>query len=160
MRLLATLILLVPMLGALAMGLVLAAGCMERPKASAVPSETAVPSPVPPNPVIPTPVTPVPTPTLSSSTATPEAEGFELELVIDPPGSGFVAALPPFGPYAPGTTVTLGVIRPRIPPYVFSHWAGDAEGSERAVHVVMDGPKRVVARFINPYITPTPSAEE
>ena len=156
MRLLATLVILVPMLGALAMGL-LAVGCTERPRVLAVPSETAVPSPVAP---IPSPVTPAPTPTPSSSTATPAAEGFELELVIDPPGSGFVAALPPFGPYAPGTTVTLGVIRPRIPPYVFSRWTGDAEGSERAVHVVMDGPKRVVARFINPYITPTPSAEE
>ncbi len=157
MRLLATLVLLVPMLGALTLGLLLAAGCTERPKVLAVPSETAVPSPVTP---IPSPTIPVPTPTPNPSTATPVAEGFELELVIDPLGSGFVAALPPFGPYAPGTTVTLGVIRPRIPPYVFSHWAGDAEGSERAVHVVMDGPKRVVARFINPYITPTPSAEE
>ena len=31
-----------------------------------------------------------------------------MELIIDPPGSGFVAAIPPFSPYAPGTSVTLG----------------------------------------------------
>ena len=83
-----------------------------------------------------------------------------MELIIDPPGAGFVAAIPPFGPYAPGTSVTLALIPPRVPPYVFSHWTGDGSGSKRALYLVMDGPKRVVARFRNPYITPTPSAEK
>ncbi len=83
-----------------------------------------------------------------------------MELIIDPPGSGFVAAIPPFSPYAPGTSVTLAVIPPRVHPYVFSHWTGDGSGTERAVQVIMDSPKRVVARFFNPYITPTPSHEE
>ena len=149
MRLLAALVFLVPLLGALATGLI-AAGCAERPETLAVPVETAVATPAPPTPT----ATPAPT------TGAPVAEGFELELVIDPPGAGFIAAVPPFGPHAPGTVVTVAVIRPRIPPYVFNRWTGDAEGTERAAQVVMDGPKRVVARFINPYITPTPSAEE
>lgn len=103
--------------------------------------------------------TPTPRPTEPPVVA-PTEQGFELELIIDPPGSGFVAAIPPFSPYAPGTSVTLAVIPPRVPPYVFSHWTGDASGTERGVQVVMDGPKRVVARFFNPYITPTPSPEE
>ena len=128
----------------------LAAGCTERPTEEPVPTKPAISSLS----------SPTPTQTPDSDGVASGSEGFELELVIDPPGAGFVVAIPPFGPYAPGTTVTLGVIRPRVPPYIFSRWTGDGSGSERAVHVVMDGPKRVVARFINPYITPTPSPEE
>ena len=91
---------------------------------------------------------------------TPQPVGFELDLVIDPPGSGFVGAIPPFGPYPAGSRVTLSVIAPRVPPYVFSHWGGDASSSEGAVTVLMDSDKRVVARFVNRFLTPTPSAEE
>ncbi len=151
MRLLATLAFSFLLTSILIVGL-LAAGCTERPTEE----------PVPPKPAISglSSATPTPTQTPDSDNVAPGSEAFELELVIDPPGAGFVVAIPPFGPYAPGTTVTLGVIRPRVPPYIFSRWTGDGSGSERAVHVVMDGPKRVVARFINPYITPTPSPEE
>ena len=126
------------------------AGC-ERPSL-APPAESPALSPT-------ATATPTPRPTEPPAVA-PAEQGFELELIIDPPGSGFVAAIPPFSPYAPGTSVTLAVIPPRVPPYVFSHWTGDASGTERGVQVVMDGPKRVVARFFNPYITPTPSPEE
>ena len=149
MRLLATLAFSFLLTGILIVGL-LASGCTERPTEK----------PVPPQPAISSLSSPTPTQAPDSDGVAPGSEGFELELVIDPPGAGFVVAIPPFGPYAPGTTVTLGVIRPRVPPYIFSRWTGDGSGSERAVHVVMDGPKRVVARFINPYITPTPSPEE
>ena len=128
----------------------LGVGC-ERPSAE----------PVTQPPVATAPPTETPTPSPPGPPAvTPSEERFELELIIDPPGSGFVAAIPPFSPYAPGTSVTLAVIPPRVPPYVFSHWTGDASGTERGVQVIMDGPKRVVARFFNPYITPTPSPEE
>ena len=149
MRLLATLAFSFLLTSILIVGL-LAAGCTERPTEK----------PVPPQPVISPLSSPTPTQAPNSDDVAPGSEGFELELVIDPPGAGFIVAIPPFGPYAPGTTVTLGVIPPRVPPYIFSRWTGDGSGSERAVHVVMDGPKRVVARFINPYITPTPSPEE
>ncbi len=126
-----------------------AVGCKERP--TSPPTRLSLPTATP---VATAPTMPAPTTDASGQ------EGFELELVIDPPGAGFVAAIPPFGPYAPGTSVTLAVIPPRVPPYVFTEWTGDASGTERGVQVVMDGPKRVVARFRNPYITPTPSPEE
>lgn len=126
------------------------AGC-ERPSL-APPAESPALSPT-------ATATPTARPTEPPAVA-PTEQGFELELIIDPPGSGFVAAIPPFSPYAPGTSVTLAVIPPRVPPYVFSHWTGDASGTERGVQVVMDGPKRVVARFFNPYITPPPAPEE
>ena len=136
----------------LALCLMLAAGCAERPAPAAMQEsevELATPAPATPQPAGP-------------ETSAPEVAGFDLDLVIDPPGAGFVVAVPPFGPYAPGSTVVLSVIPPRVPPYVFSQWAGDGAeaGAKRAVSVVMDSDKRVVARFINPYVTPPPAAPE
>lgn len=154
MRLLATLAFSFLLTSILIVGL-LAAGCTER-----LTTERPTGEAVPPQPATPSLSSPTPAQASDSDGVAPKSEGFELELVIDPPGAGFIAFIPPFGPYAPGTTVTLGVIPPRVPPYIFSRWTGDGSGTERAVHVVMDGPKRVVARFINPYITPTPSPEE
>ena len=83
---------------------------------------------------------------------------FALTLVVEPPGAGFVAIIPPFGPYKDGTAVTLSVIPPPVYPYVFSHWGGNASGRARTAIVIMESNKSVVANFVNPSVTPSPPA--
>ena len=146
--------------------LVTAAACNARPTPDQ-PAATGTPTPGGGTSTLaPTSVFPVATasgtttgtePTPGSAT---QVRSFVLQLIIDPPGSGFIAAIPPFGPYAAGTTVTLSVIPPRVPPYFFSTWGGDATGARASTRVVMDSDKRVVAHFINPAFTPTPASEE
>ena len=83
---------------------------------------------------------------------------FALTLVVEPPGAGFVAIIPPFGPYKDGTVVTLSVIPPPVYPYAFSHWGGNASGTARTATVIMGSNKNVVANFVNPSVTPSPPA--
>ena len=98
------------------------------------------------------------TPTSSPSVdGEPAPDLYDLTIIIDPPGAGFIAAIPPFGPYSAGTTVILSVISPRVYPYVFGNWSGDASGSGRTATILVDSNKQVVAHFINPFVTPTPS---
>lgn len=83
---------------------------------------------------------------------------FALILVVEPRGAGFVAIIPPFGPYKDGTAVTLSVIPPPVYPYAFSHWGGNASGTARTATVIMGSNKSVVANFVNPSVTPSPPA--
>ena len=100
---------------------------------------------------------PVPSPDLLP---TPDADVYTFTLTIDPPGAGFVGAVPPFGPHKAGGIVILSVIPPRVHPYVFGRWGGDASGTDRAITIVMDSDKAVTAHFINPFITPSPAPEQ
>ena len=100
---------------------------------------------------------PVPSPDLLPS---PDTDVYTFTLTIDPPGAGFVAAVPPFGPYEAGRIVILSVIPPRVHPYVFGHWGGDASGTDRVITIEMDSDKAVTAHFINPFITPSPAPEQ
>ena len=100
--------------------------------------------------------TSAPSPTPTETPAQRPSDVFVLEVVVDPPGAGFVVTIPAFGPYPAGSSVTLSVLGPRVSPYIFANWEGDASGAERSVTIVMDSDKQVVAHFINPFITPTP----
>jgi|GEM_PF-1562340 len=58
---------------------------------------------------------------------------------VDPPGNNW---------FVSGDPVTI--LATAISPYVFSHWSGDAAGSDNPVIVNMTGPKSVTANFIVP----------
>lgn len=60
-------------------------------------------------------------------------------------GGGAITRAPSAGSYPAGTVVTL-TAEPAAG-WQFSHWAGDASGSEPVVEVTMDGPKNIVAVF-------------
>lgn len=77
---------------------------------------------------------------------------YSLTTTVDPTGSGNVSRNPTpncaGGKYTAGTRVDLTVAANGD--YVFTHWSGDAQGSNPSIWLIMDGNKTVVAHFSRP----------
>jgi PKD repeat protein len=77
-----------------------------------------------------------------------------LTISVDPPEGGSVTLDPAGGVYDEGTEVTVTAV-PALG-YEFSHWSGDASGSDNPITVIMDSDKAVTANFAVP-TTPQPA---
>jgi uncharacterized repeat protein (TIGR02543 family) len=75
---------------------------------------------------------------------------YALDVIVDPIGSGNVSANPPGGTYDQGAVVKLTTTPAEG--YRFSHWSGDANGSDNPLSVTMDRNKIIKAHFIGKYI--------
>ncbi|MBN1446311.1 MAG: choice-of-anchor D domain-containing protein, partial [Bacteroidetes bacterium] len=79
----------------------------------------------------------------------PPPTRYTLNVEIDPPGKGQVVRVPFLPDYAPGQGVTLGAFN--LPPpdtcYRFSHWDGDASGTNNIINISMTKNKTVIARY-------------
>ncbi|MEM3341241.1 MAG: carbohydrate-binding protein, partial [Thermoplasmata archaeon] len=72
-------------------------------------------------------------------------QGYKLNIVISPPGTGTVQLNPPGGQYAPNTVVTATAV-----PYEgngFAGWYGAASGITNPVQITMNGDKTLQANF-------------
>lgn len=75
----------------------------------------------------------------------PPVEGFTLTTSSAPPEGGLVVVDPDQAYYDPGTEVKL--LATPAEGYSFSHWSGDAEGTDPDITIVMDRSKYVIANF-------------
>lgn len=66
--------------------------------------------------------------------------------------NGSVTRSPSATIYAPGTEVTLTALP--APGYVFSHWSGDADGSDNPLQVSMTANKAITANFVRQITAP------
>ncbi|MBI5646340.1 MAG: choice-of-anchor D domain-containing protein [Ignavibacteriae bacterium] len=80
----------------------------------------------------------------------PALQRYKLTADIAPAGRGNITISPNQVDYAAGTTVTLTAQNLPAPDtcFVFSHWTGDAIGTNPTVLIVMDTAKHVVANYV------------
>lgn len=76
---------------------------------------------------------------------------YELTTVVSPEGTGSVT--PSGGTYVVGTQLSL--FAEAADQYMFSHWTGDAAGSDNPLDVTMDGDKAITAVFVKEMFTLT-----
>ena len=79
----------------------------------------------------------------------PPPTRYTLNVEIDPPAKGSVIRIPFQPDYAPGQGVTLVAFN--LPPpdtcYRFSHWEGDASGTNNILNITMNNNKTVIAKY-------------
>ncbi|MDH7514950.1 MAG: choice-of-anchor D domain-containing protein [Bacteroidota bacterium] len=82
--------------------------------------------------------------------AGPLLQRWTLTTQIEPPGKGNIIRSPNLANYAPGTVVRVTALN--LPPpdtcYEFSHWTGDASGTNPVIFITMDGDKTVTAHYV------------
>ncbi|MCB2203901.1 choice-of-anchor D domain-containing protein [bacterium] len=79
----------------------------------------------------------------------PPPTRYTLNVEVNPPGKGQVLRFPLLPDYAPGTGVGLVALNLPAPDtcYVFSHWSGDASGTNNLLTVSMTSNKTVIANY-------------
>jgi hypothetical protein len=79
----------------------------------------------------------------------PPPTRYTLNVEIDPPGTGQVVRVPLQPDYAPGSGVILFAMNLPDPDtcYVFSHWSGDASGTNPLINISMTRDKEVTAHY-------------
>lgn len=75
----------------------------------------------------------------------PSVVTYELTTHVDPAGSGSVT--PPSGTYNEGTSVNVVATPTPGSDYSFSHWSGDASGTNDHIVITMDDDKDITAHF-------------
>ena len=73
------------------------------------------------------------------------SQNYTLTYSVNPPGSGNITLDPPGGVYPAGTIVTATAYANAG--YNFSHWSGDASGTNATINILMNENKSIIANF-------------